>query len=101
PGTDRANAIDLTHPIGRGLDDVEHRCAEGLDHLPGVDRAYAADHAGGEISLDALDGTRRRGADEMRFELLAMGPVVDPYTRGGDPFSCGDRRRVTNDGNEI
>jgi hypothetical protein len=37
----------------------------------------------------------------MCFELLAMGPVVDPYTRGGDPFSCGDRRRVTNDGNEI
>jgi hypothetical protein len=37
----------------------------------------------------------------MRLELLAMGPVVDPYTQGGDPFSRRDRRRVTNDGNEI
>ena len=98
---DRANAIDLTHPIGLGLDDVEHRLAEGLDHFPGVDRPDPADHAGGEILLDALDGTRRRGAHETRLELLAMGPVVDPFPRGGDPFAGGDRRRVADDGDEI
>ena len=65
PRPDRADAIDLTHPIGLGLDDVEHLLAEGLDHLPGIDRADAADHAGGEIRLDALDRTRRRGAHEI------------------------------------
>ena len=52
---DRADAIDLAHPVGLGLDDVEHLLAEGLDHLLGVDRPDAADHAGGEILLDALD----------------------------------------------
>ena len=95
------DAIDLAHPIGLGLDDVEHRLAEGLDHLPGVDRADAADHAGGEILLDALDGTRRRGAHETRLELLAMGAVVDPFARGGDPLAGGDRGRVADDGDEI
>ena len=98
---DRADAIDLTHAVGLALDDVEHRLAEGLDHFPGVDRPDPADHAGGEILLDALDGTRRRGAHETRLELLAVGPVVDPFPRGGDPFAGGDRRRVADDGDEI
>ena len=98
---DRADAIDLTHAVGLGLDDVEHRLAEGLDHFPGVDRPDPADHAGGEILLDALDGTRRRGAHETRLELLAVGPVVDPFPRGGDPFAGGDGRRVADDGDEI
>ena len=37
--------------------------------------AYSAnttDHAGGEILLNALDGTWRRGTHEARLELLAM-----------------------------
>ena len=100
-GADRADAIDLTQPIRLGFDDVEHLLPECLDHLPGVARANTADHAGGEILLDALDGTGRRGAHEPRLELLAMGAVVDPITRGRDPFSGGDRGGVADNGGEI
>ena len=89
-GTDRTSAIDLTQPIRFSLDDVEHLLAEDPDHLLGVDRADTADHAGGEILLDVVDGTRRRGAHEARLELLTMGAVVYPSTGRGGPFSgCG------------
>src|SRR5262249_13152646 len=47
----------------------------------GVDRPYAADHSRREVSLDAVGRRRRRGAEEARFELLAMGAVIDPLAR--------------------
>ena len=93
--------VDLTQPIGLGLDDVEHLLAERLDHLLGVDRPDAADHAGGEVLLDAVDGRRRRGAHEARLELLAMGAVVDPFARGGDPFTGRDDGGVADDRDQI
>ena len=96
-GADRADAGHLAQPIRLGLDDVEHLLAERLDHLLGVDRTDAADHAGAEILLDAVDRGRRRGAHEARLELLAMGAVVDPFARRGDPFAGGDRGGVTDD----
>ena len=101
PGADRANAVNLTQPIRLGLDDVEHLLAEHPDHLLRVDRADAADHAGGEVFLDAIDRRRRRGADETGLELLTVGAVVDPFTRRGDPFPGGDRGGVTHDGDQI
>src|SRR5208337_1750825 len=61
----------------------------------------AADHAGGQILLNAVDGTRRRGSHKPRLELLAVGPVVDPITRGSDPLAGGDRGRVADDSDEI
>ena len=100
-GAHRANAVDLAQAIGLGLDDVEHLLAEGLDHLLGVDRADAADHAGAEILLDAFDRGRRRGAHEARLELLAMGAVVDPFARRGDPFAGGDGGGVADDGHQF
>src|SRR5271170_2269854 len=51
---DGADASDLAHPVGLALDDVEHRLAECLDHFSSVDRPDPADHAGGEVLLDAL-----------------------------------------------
>ena len=42
-----------------------------------------------------------RGAQEPRLELLAMGAVVDPFARGGDPLAGGDRRGVADDGHQI
>ena len=36
-----------------------------------------------------------------RLELLAVGAVVDPFPRGGDPFAGGDRRRMADDGDKI
>ena len=92
---------DLAQAIGRGLDNVEHLLTKGLNHLPAVDRPDAADHAGGEILLDALEGTRCRGAHEARLELLAMGVVIDPFTGSGDPLTGGDRGGMADNGDEI
>ena len=75
--------------------------AEGPDQLLGVDRADAADHAGAEILLDALDRGRRRGPQEARPELLAVGAVVDPFARRGDPLAGGDRRGMADDGDQV
>ena len=84
-----------------GLDHIEHFVAERLDHLLGVDRADAADHPGTEILFDAFGRGRRRGAHEARFELLAMGAVVDPFARGGNPFAGGDRGGMSHGGHQF
>ena len=54
-GSNLANARHLAKPIGFGLDDVEDLLAEGLDHLLGVDRPDAPDHAGAQIFFDPVD----------------------------------------------
>ena len=76
-----------SQPIRRGFDDVEDFLAEYSDELLGVDRPYAADHAGREVSLNAVGRRRGRGAQKPRFELLAVGAVIDPLARGHDPFA--------------
>ena len=100
-GAHRADAGHLAQTIRLGLDDVEHFVAERLDHLLGVDRADAADHAGTEILLDAFGRGRRRGAHEARLELLAMGAVVDPFARCGDPLAGGDGGGMPDDGHQV
>ena len=50
-----ANACDLAQPLGCGLDDVEDVFPEGLYQALGIDRSNAADHAGAEVFLDAVD----------------------------------------------
>ena len=54
-GSNRADARHLAKPIGLGLDDVEDRLPEGLDHLFGIDWPDAPDHPGAEIFLDPVD----------------------------------------------
>ena len=88
--THRPDAVDLTQSIRGGLDDVENLLAECAHELLGVDRPYAADHAGRKVSLDAVDRSRGGGAQEPRFELLAVGAVIDPLARGHDPFAGGN-----------
>src|SRR6202795_4731445 len=100
-GPHGADAGHLAQAIGLRLDHVEHLLAERLDHLLGVDRADPADHPGTEVFLDALDGRRRRGAHEARFELLAVGSVVDPFARRGDPLAGGDHRGVADDRDQV
>jgi hypothetical protein len=58
-GADFADARNFAKPFGRLLDDVEHRRAEGLHQLAGIDRADALDHARTEVALDAGQGGRR------------------------------------------
>ena len=97
PGPHRSDAGHLPQAFGFSLDRLEHAFAERPDQLLGINRADAADHAGAEIPLDALDRCRRRGPEKARLELLAVGAVVDPLARGGDPLARRNGRGVTDD----
>ena len=78
-GSNRADARHLAKPIGLGLDDVVDLLSEGLDHLLGVDRPDAPDHAGAQISFNPVDRTRRRGLEKPRLELLTVSAIIDPF----------------------
>src|SRR5450830_328255 len=87
-GAEWANASHLAQALRLGLDDIEYLLAKRIDHLFGVDRPDAADHPGAEVFLDAINGGRRGRAHEARFELLAMGVIVDPFARCRNPLAC-------------
>ena len=97
----RADPVDLAQAVGLRLDHVEYLLAEGPDQLLGVDRADAADHAGREILLDAVDRGRRRCAQEPGLELLAVGAIVHPFTRRRDPLAGRDGCRVADHCHEV
>ena len=42
-----------------------------------------------------------RGAQKPRLELLAMGAVVDPFARGGDPLAGRNGCGMADDGHHI
>src|SRR5215469_18582493 len=50
--------------------------------------------------FSALNGRRCRGAHKARLELLAMGSVVDPLARRGDPLA-GNHRGVADDSGQV
>ena len=100
-GAHPADAGHLAQPFRLRLDDIEHLLAERPDHLPGIDRPDAADHAGAEVFLDALDRRGLRGTHEARLELLAMGTVVDPFPRCGDPLPRRNHGGVADDRHQI
>ena len=100
-GAHPADAGHLAQPFRLRLDDVEHLLTERPDHLPGIDRPDAADHAGAEVFLDTLDRRGLRGAHKARLELLTMGAVIDPFPRCGDPLPGRDHGSVADDRHEI
>jgi hypothetical protein len=51
----RSDALDLAQAVGSSFDHVKDLLAKSVDKLLGVDRTNAADHAGGEVFLDAID----------------------------------------------
>src|SRR5439155_19817748 len=83
------------------LDDIENLLAEGLDELLGIDRSDPADHAGREIFHDPFARRGRRGSQVPCAELLAMGTVIDPFARGGDPFAGGNCSGVAEHRNQL
>jgi len=91
----------LAKPFGLGLDDVEHLVAERLHQLAGVDLADVAYHARAQVLLDALGRRRRRVAQEMRLELVAVGAVVDPLPGCGDPLPGRDRGGAADDDDQV
>ena len=97
----RADAGDLAQAVRLLLDQVEHRFAEGAHQLLGVDRADAADHAGAEVLLDALQRGRRGRLQERRPELQAVGAVVDPASGGADELAGRDQGGVADHGDEV
>ena len=96
-----ANAGYLSQPVGLCLDDIEHLLPKRLHHLFGVDGADPADHPRAQVLLDAVDRGRGGRAQETRLELLAVGMVVDPVARRGDPFTGGDDRGVAHDSDQV
>jgi hypothetical protein len=100
-GPHRADAGHLAQMVGLGLDHIEHLLAKRFDHFPGVDRADAADHSRSEILFDAFGRRRRRGAHKARLELLAMGAVINPLARCGDPFASRDGGGMSHGGHQF
>ena len=91
----------LAQPAGLLLDHLEHRLTECTHQLLGVDRADAADHAGAEVLLDALQRGRRRRLEERGLELEAVGAIVDPAAAHLDPLAGRDHGGVADDGDQI
>src|ERR1044071_960917 len=77
------------------LDNFEHLLAEGTGELPGIDRADAADHAGAQVLLDALDRRRCRDLEERGPELHAVNAVVHPGAARLDKLAGRNGRGVT------
>ena len=86
---------------GVQLDNVEHLLAKGAHELLRIHRPHTSYHAGREVFLDAVGRIGERSAQEPRLELLAVGAVIDPFARGGDPLAGRDGCGVTNDGHHI
>ena len=97
----RPDPVDLAQPVRGCLDDVEYLLAKGAHELLCVNRANAPDHAGREVLLDAVGRGRGRCAQKTRFELLAVGAVVDPFARGRDPLTGGNGCGMANHGHDI
>lgn len=101
PGAEFADAGDLSHPLGLGLDNLEGLFAEGGHDPLGEDWPDTADHSGAEIFFDPLRCRRRRGLEEIGFELKPMGSVGDPDADSVDEFAGGDRRDVADYWDEV
>jgi hypothetical protein len=96
-----ADAGDLAQALGVLLDGVEHRLGEGLDQLPGVDRANALDHARAQVLLDAFERGRRGGAEEGGLERQPVGAVVDPGAARLDELAGADRGGSPHEGHQL
>src|SRR5215471_20875717 len=98
----RLGPISVTSQATRLLlDDVEHGFAKGAHELFRIDRPDAADHAGAQVLLDALDRRRCRSLEKRGFELDAVRAVVDPGPARLDELAGGDHRGMSDEGNEI
>src|SRR5437867_1685737 len=57
-GAYRANARHLAQALRLGFDRVEYLLSESPNEFLGVDRADTPDHAGAEVSFDAINRCR-------------------------------------------
>ena len=96
-----ADAAHLAQPIGLLLDYVEHLLAEAFGQPLGVGWPDAADHAGAEILLDALQRRGRAGLQEWRPELQPVLAVVGPAADGLHELAGRDQGGMANDRHEV
>jgi hypothetical protein len=96
-----ADALDLGEASGLGLDDLEHRLAEGGDDALGHHRADAPHLAGSEVALDALDPGRRRHLERVGAELEAVLAIRDPTPCRRQPLARGDGGSVAHHRHEV
>src|SRR5271166_968214 len=94
-------SVDFTQAPRRALDDIEDLVAERLNEPLGIDGTDAADHAGGEVFLHALDRGRLRGLQKLRPELQPMRPVVLPDAARRHPFPGRYGSRMAKDGHQV
>ena len=96
-----ADAAHLAQPVGLLLDDVEHLLAEARGQPLGIGRADAADHAGAEILLDALQRRGRAGLQERGPELQPVLAVVGPGAGDLDELAGRDQGGVAHHRHEV
>ena len=100
-GPDYSDLFYLPETVRLGLNNVEDFLTESLNQILCVDRPNTPDYAGAEIFLDTINRRRGRGFQKFCAELQLMSMIIDLLARRGDPFTCGNRRRVANDSNKI
>ena len=97
----RRGPMPLTSLRNDGLSSMtQGALAEDLDDLAGEVRADALDQAGAEVFLDALDGVRRRAAQLVGLELLAVVAVLHPVAGRLDVLAGDGAGQVADDGDE-
>lgn len=97
--SDRADPFDLAQAGRVGLDDVEYGFA--VDEALIVGRADAADYAGAEVALDAVERRRCGRVQKAGPELEARGSVVRPGPRGFYPLASRDYGGVADHRDEV
>lgn len=97
-GSHVTDAGDLEQAVGFAIDHVEDGGAEGRDEELGQVRPDTLDQSGAQVALDAFGRVRRRDADPVGLELLAVRAVLHPRAGRVDVLADGDLRRVADDG---
>src|SRR5205814_8896817 len=95
-----ADAGHFAQSPGLLLNNFEYLLAEGTDELPGIDRADAADHAGAQVLLDALDRRRCRDLEKRGPELHAVNAVVHPGSARLDKLAGRNRPGIAEHSNQ-
>ena len=96
----RADALDFLEERRTFVDDGKGALAENFDDFVGQMRADAFDEPGTKVLFDAFESLRRRAAQLIGLELLAVIAILHPGAGRLDVFAGRDRRYRADDGDE-
>ena len=83
------------------LDNIKGFFPEFFDDAVRHLGAQAFDHAGTQVSSNAVNGCRHGGSVGMNLELVTIFRVMHPFPFQVQNFSRGGRRDVSDNGNEV